>query len=65
MDVIKRDGRKVPFDKEKIKKAITSAFVEAEGEVSTYARDKAAEIARYIESLDRDMSGRCQSIYCL
>ena len=56
MDVIKRDGRKVPFDKEKIKKAITSAFVEAEGEVSTYARDKAAEIARYIESLDRDMS---------
>lgn len=56
MKVIKRDGRKVEFDKEKIKQAVLAAFVEAEGEITTYARDKAAEIARYIESLDKEMS---------
>ena len=56
MNVIKRDGRKVEFDKEKIKQAVLAAFVEAEGEVTTYARDKAAEIARHIESLDKDLS---------
>ena len=56
MNVIKRDGRSVEFDKEKIKQAVLAAFVEAEGEVTTYARDKAAEIARHIESLDKDLS---------
>ena len=49
--VTKRDGRKVSFDKEKIKQAVLSAFIEAEGEITSYARDKAAEIARYVESL--------------
>ena len=56
MNVIKRDGRSVEFDKEKIKQAVLAAFVEAEGEVTTYARDKAAEIARYVESLNKDMT---------
>ena len=56
MNVIKRDGRKVDFDREKIKTAVTKAFIEAEGEVSTYARDKAAEIARDIEALDKDLT---------
>ena len=56
MKVIKRDGRKVEFDKEKIKQAVLSAFIEAEGEVTAYAKDKAAEIARHVESLDKDLS---------
>ena len=56
MKVIKRDGRKVEFDKEKIKQAVLAAFIEAEGEVTAYAKDKAAEIARYVESLDKEMS---------
>lgn len=56
MNVIKRDGRSVEFDKEKIKQAVLAAFVEAEDEVTTYARDKAAEIARYVESLNKDMT---------
>lgn len=56
MNVIKRDGRTVSFDKEKIKQAVLAAFVEAEGEVTPYAKDKAAEIARYVESLNKDMT---------
>ena len=56
MKVIKRDGRKVEFDKEKIKQAVIAAFIEAEGEITPYARDKAAEIARHVESLDKDLS---------
>ena len=56
MNVIKRDGRTVSFDKEKIKQAVLAAFVEAEGEVTPYAKDKAAEIARYVEALGKDMS---------
>ena len=56
MNVIKRDGRKVEFDKEKIKRAVLAAFIETEGEVSQYARDKAAEIARYVESLNKELT---------
>lgn len=56
MNVIKRDGRKVEFDKEKIKRAVLAAFIETEGEVSQYARDKAAEIARYVESVNKELT---------
>lgn len=56
MQVIKRDGRKVPFDKEKIKAAVIGAFVDIDGEASEYAKDKAREIAAHIESFNRDMS---------
>jgi len=31
MDVIKRDGTKVPFNKDKIEKAINAAFLEVDG----------------------------------
>lgn len=54
--VIKRDGRKVNFDKEKIKIAVLKAFVEIDKEETTYAKDKAREIANYIESLNKNMS---------
>jgi ribonucleoside-triphosphate reductase len=49
MKVIKRDGRKVIFNKEKIKDAILKAFQEVDGEVTQYARDKARDITTYIE----------------
>ncbi|MGN0245731.1 MAG: anaerobic ribonucleoside-triphosphate reductase [Lachnospiraceae bacterium] len=54
--VTKRDGRKVKFDKQKIKLAILKAFLEVDGEETPYAKDKARDIANYIEALDRDMS---------
>ena len=54
MNVIKRDGRKVPFDKNKIKLAVSKAFLEIDGEETQYAKEKAREIANYVESLNKD-----------
>ena len=56
MNVIKRDGRKVQFDKNKIKLAVSKAFLEIDGEETPYAKEKAREIANYIESLNKDFS---------
>lgn len=57
MYVIKRDGRKVPFDKNKIKVAVSKAFLEVDGEETQYAKEKSKEIANYIESsLSDDIS---------
>ena len=56
MRVIKRDGRKKSFNKEKIKNAVLKAFVEVDGEETSYAKDKAREIANYIESLDKNLN---------
>ena len=50
MQIIKRDGRKVDFDKEKIKVAVLKAFIDVDGEETSYAKDKAREIASYIEA---------------
>ena len=50
MNVIKRDGRKVPFDKSKIKVAVSKAFLEVDGEEAPYAKEKSREIANHIES---------------
>ena len=54
MKVIKRDGRTVEFDKTKNRNAILKAFLDVDNEESSYAKDKAREIANHIESLDRD-----------
>lgn len=56
MKVIKRDGRLADFDKAKIKDSVLKAYAEVDGEdaIDSHAKDKAAEIARYVESLDRD-----------
>ena len=51
----KRDGRTVEFDKNKIKVAVLKAFADVDGEETSYAKDKAREIANYIESLDKDV----------
>ena len=50
-EIIKRDGRKVPFDKSKIVTAILKAFNEVDGHVDTYAITKANNIANYIEAV--------------
>lgn len=56
MNVIKRDNREVSFDKEKIRLAILKAFLEVDKEETPYAKDKAKEIANYVESLNKNMS---------
>ena len=54
--VQKRDGRKVQFDKEKIKMAVLKAFIEVDREKTDYAKEKAREIADYIECLNKNMT---------
>ena len=56
MVVTKRDGRKTDFNKDKIKNAVLKAFIDVDGEETAYAKEKARDIANYIESLDKDMS---------
>lgn len=50
MEIIKRDGRKVIFDKQKIVNAILKAFFAVDGGVSEYAEKKANNIADFIET---------------
>ena len=56
MTVQKRDGRNVKFDKEKIKIAVLKAFIDVDGEETDYAKEKARDIANYIESLNKSMT---------
>jgi len=64
MQVIKRDGRIVPFDSSKIKEAILKAFQAVDGELSEYAQTKAENIADYIEGyyLDVDETPEIEEI---
>ena len=48
MKVIKRDRRKVEFNKQKIVEAIENAFNDIDNEVSSEAKKKSNEIASYI-----------------
>ena len=54
--VIKRNGKKVKFDKEKIINAIEKAFLEVDGEVIDKSHQKAKEIAGYIENQKKNLS---------
>lgn len=56
MIVVKRDGRNAVFQKDKIKDAVLKAFIEVDGKVTPYAKEKSREIANHIESLNRDMT---------
>lgn len=56
MTVQKRDGRKVKFDKEKIKITVLKAFIDVDGEETAYAKEKARDIANYIESMNKSMT---------
>lgn len=53
MKVIKRDGRKVDFDRNKIIKAVLAAFDEVDDEITPEARRKATVITNHIESLNK------------
>ena len=60
MTVVKRDGRKVEFDKQKIRLAVLQAFNEVDKEETSYAKEKSRDIANYIEEyakkVDKDLS---------
>ena len=51
MEITKRDGRTVEFDRSKIKESVLKAFKEVDGEITHYAQNKASEIAGYIEGI--------------
>lgn len=51
--VIKRDGRKVDFDRNKIIKAVLAAFDDVDGEITPEAKRKATVITNHIESLNK------------
>ena len=46
--VKKRDGRRVPFDEKKIENAVLAAFKDVDKELTSYAQDKAYNIAMYV-----------------
>lgn len=56
MQIIKRDGRNQKFNSDKIINAIQSAFKQVDGEITKFAIDKAKEISKYVESLDKKLS---------
>ena len=56
MYVIKRDGKEMPFDKNKIRLAVLKSFIDIDGEETPYAKEKAREIANYVESLDKHLN---------
>lgn len=55
MIVVKRDGRKVLFDRSKVENAIISAFEDVDGHVDQQAKTVAGIVSEYVESLNRDM----------
>ena len=48
--IIKRDGRRVAFDRKKIEEAILKSFFDVDGDISEFAETKAKNIADYIEN---------------
>lgn len=53
MKIVKRDGRKVDFDRNKIIKAVLAAFNEVDGEITPEAKRKATVITNHIEALNK------------
>ena len=56
MQVIKRDGRKQKFDKEKIVNAVKKAFIEVDGELTDQNAKKAVEIANFVEEKAKNLT---------
>lgn len=56
MQIIKRDGREVKFDREKIINAIGNASIKIDGEYKEDLKFLANSVASYVESLNRDMT---------
>lgn len=53
MKIIKRDGRKVDFDRNKITKAVLATFKEVDGEITPEAKRKATVITNHIDALNK------------
>lgn len=53
--VVKRDGRKVAFDKMKIYNAILKAFASVDGNITQKAKIKADDITKYISTISDDI----------
>ena len=67
MYVIKRNGDKQAFDKERIYNAIIAAFYDVDGEITEYADLKAWNIADFIENYTEENGGeisveKCQDL---
>ena len=56
MKVIKRDGRKVNFDKNKVYNAIIKAFEEVDNEITPESKRKATMISNHIELLNETLN---------
>ena len=56
MQVIKRDGRVVEFDKDKIYHAIIKAFEEVDGQITSDAKRKATNVSTHIEAIDKKLT---------
>ena len=54
--VIKRNGNKELFDKQKIVNAVCAAFNDVDGEVNDFAKNKAYEIANIISKINEDIT---------
>ena len=54
MEIIKRDGRKVAFNRDKIERAILKAFLSVDNDWSDYAVTKAQNIASQIEDIAKE-----------
>lgn len=52
--IIKRDGTIVDFDVTKIENAILKAFLSVDGKITEYTKEKAENIARFIENINSD-----------
>ena len=64
--ILKRDGTTVPFDKDKIIRAINKAFTEVDGKVYEYdtAKDIAEEIEQYVDKFyNRNYNATTQQEY--
>lgn len=55
LKVIKRDNREAVFDKQKVKTAVLKAFLDVDQNKTDYAKEKAREIANYIESIPEEV----------
>ena len=62
MKVIKRDGREVEFNKQRIREALFNAFQDVDRELTESASRKASEIANYIEKLDKKLIDEIDNI---
>lgn len=52
--ITKRDGRKEPFNKRKIERAMEKAYLQVDGEIDDYADEKIHSIADFIEKKVED-----------